>query len=366
MGYIEAIKTAILIFPIIAFLFTLPFILQQYHKYGSIHKFRTLIVYSFILYMIVIYFLVILPLPNIGDVTKPNKIMNLIPFSFVDDFINKSSFILNDPSTYLITLSSSSFYVAAFNILMTIPFGMYLRYYFKCSFKKVLFFSFCLSLFFELTQLSGLYFIYPYPYRLFDVDDLILNTLGGILGYFIMGLIDNFLPTREEIDKQAKELGKVVSDLRRITLFFLDLFIYLFLTVLTSIFFEDAIYIIFIIYYILIPYLNNNQTLGGKFLNVKLDFPNKKLIRITLRIIFIYFYYFVWVYFLVIGLFVIINYLNLNTFMSFILYALILLGIFVFYLTNIVIILKEKTIFYDKLFKVTYESTILVDEVSRE
>ena len=362
MGYIEAIKTAILIFPIIAFLFTLPFILHQYHRYGSIHKFRTLIIYSFILYMIVIYFLVILPLPNIGDVTKPNKIMNLIPFSFVDDFINKSSLILNDPSTYLTALSSSSFYVAAFNILMTIPFGMYLRYYFKCSFKKVLLFSFCLSLFFELTQLSGLYFIYPYPYRLFDVDDLILNTLGGILGYFIMGIIDNFLPTRDEIDKQAKELGKTVSGLRRITLFILDMFIFIIFTIFISIFTKKSFYISFIIYYILIPFLKNNQTLGSKFLNVKLEFPNKKLIRLTLRIIFIYFYYFVLIYLISIGLFAIISYLNLDTFINFILYTLILLGIFTFYLTNIIIILKEKSIFYDKLFKVTYESTILVDE----
>ena len=105
MGYVEAIKTAILIFPLIAFLFTLPFILHQYHKYGAIHKFRTLIIYSFILYMITIYFLVILPLPSISDVTKPDKIMNLIPFSFVDDFINKSSFIINDPNTYLQALA---------------------------------------------------------------------------------------------------------------------------------------------------------------------------------------------------------------------------------------------------------------------
>ena len=37
MGYVEAIKTAILIFPLIAFLFTLPFILHQYHKYGANH-----------------------------------------------------------------------------------------------------------------------------------------------------------------------------------------------------------------------------------------------------------------------------------------------------------------------------------------
>ena len=32
-------------------------------------------------------------------------------------------------------------------------------------------FSFLLSLFFEVTQLTGLYFLYPGSYRLFDVDD---------------------------------------------------------------------------------------------------------------------------------------------------------------------------------------------------
>ena len=62
MSYIESIKTALCVFPVIAFLFTIPFILSQYHKYGSIHKLRVFIVYSFILYMITVYFLVILHL----------------------------------------------------------------------------------------------------------------------------------------------------------------------------------------------------------------------------------------------------------------------------------------------------------------
>ena len=46
MVYIENIKTALLFFPLIAFLFTIPFMLIQYHKYGAINKFRTLIVFS--------------------------------------------------------------------------------------------------------------------------------------------------------------------------------------------------------------------------------------------------------------------------------------------------------------------------------
>ena len=58
---------------------------------------------------------------------------------------------------------------------MTMPFGVYLRYYFCYHWRKTLQLSFLLSLFFELTQLSGLYFVYPGSYRLFDVDDLIVN-----------------------------------------------------------------------------------------------------------------------------------------------------------------------------------------------
>ena len=62
MDYVFSIKTSIMFFPIIACLFTIPYILKQYHKYGSINKLRTLIVYSFILYIMTIYFLVILTL----------------------------------------------------------------------------------------------------------------------------------------------------------------------------------------------------------------------------------------------------------------------------------------------------------------
>ena len=244
MGYIQSIKTAIFIFPFIAFIFTLPFILHQYHKYGSIHKLRVLIIYSFILYLITIYFLVILPLPDINSVTAPvGDTIKLIPFSFINDFIRESSIVWNDPSTYLKALTDPCFYVVAFNILMTIPFGMYLRYYFKCSLKKVLLYSFLLSLFFEITQLTGLYYIYPYPYRLFDVDDLIQNTLGGVIGFLIMGWLDNYLPTRDKIDEESRKMGEIVSGFRRITVFFLDLFLYLLFTIILSIFASLEIWI---------------------------------------------------------------------------------------------------------------------------
>ena len=268
MSYMESITTAFIAFPFIAFLFTIPFILYNYHKYGSIHIFRVFIVYTFILYLINIYFLVILPLPTFEEALQnTGPYINYIPFSFVKDFILETPFVWNDPSTYLKAILDPSFYVVAFNILMFVPLGMYLRYYFKCSFKKTLLYSFFVSLFFELTQLTGLYFIYPNPYRLCDVDDLIQNTLGGILGFLIMGAIIRFLPTREKIDEEALEMGKKVSGLRRITVFFLDLFLFLILSVFVSIFLEKYVFFVsFGIYYVLIPLIYHNATIGMKFL----------------------------------------------------------------------------------------------------
>ena len=360
MSYFISIKTAIVVFPLIALLFSIPFVLHQYHKYGSINPFRVLIVYSFILYLITIYFLVILPLPNKEEVIyKPNMI-KLIPFGFINDFIRESSFVINDPTTYLKAIKEPCFYTVIFNIFMTIPFGMYLRYYFKCDFKKTLFISLILSLFFELTQVSGLYGLYPYPYRVFDVDDLIMNTLGGIIGYFIMGFGDNFLPTREKIDEDSLEAGEVVSGFRRITMFSLDCFLYILIFTFISLFISNKYIplIVFVIYFIIYPYFKNGQTLGSKFLNVRLEFKKYRFIKITLRIIFLFLYYFGSIFITFTIIFFIANNFNLNATQEFLLLIMAFLGILIFYLINIFALFKDKKIYYDNFFKVKYVSTI--------
>lgn len=81
MGYIDNIVLGVLIFPFIAALVTFPYALHQYHKYGSVYKYRTLIIYSFILYMMIVFFMVSLPLPErastVGNQWRDH--LNLIP-----------------------------------------------------------------------------------------------------------------------------------------------------------------------------------------------------------------------------------------------------------------------------------------------
>lgn len=363
MMYVNSIKTAIFVFPIIAFLFTIPFILHQYHKYGSIHKLRVLIIYSFILYMLTIYFLVILPLPKIEDVHFKENMIRLIPFGFIHDFIKESSFVLMNPSTYLKALKEPCFYTVIFNLLMTVPFGMYLRYYFKCDLKKVIKYSFLLSLFFELTQITGLYFIYKYPYRVFDIDDLIINTLGGIIGYYGMGLFNRFLPTRETMDIESLKEGKIVSSLRRITLFFLDSLLMIAISILVATITQRTISFIglFILYYGIIPIGLKNQTIGSKFLNIKFEYPNWNFIRNIIRPLFLYMYYIGIPILCIISSFLLIDKLQLGTHEAIILYFGTLCFLMIFFLSHFIYFLKNHRIFYDRVFKCEFKSTIQGD-----
>ena len=47
--YLKPIISACYVFPVLAVLFTLPYIIYEYHKYGSILVIRTGVVYTFIL-----------------------------------------------------------------------------------------------------------------------------------------------------------------------------------------------------------------------------------------------------------------------------------------------------------------------------
>ena len=278
-NYIEIIKIGVIFFPIVAFFISIPFILIQYHKYGATSFIRSLIIYSFTLYFICSYFLVILPLPKISVVEKlTTPRMQLIPFSFIIDFIKNTSFNISDIHTYIATVKESYFFVPIYNIFLTIPFGIYLRYYFKCNLKKIIISTFILSLFFELTQLSGLYFIYPRGYRLFDIDDLILNTLGGVLGYFVFKPLEKILPKREEIDLKALKNGKKVTGFKRTTAFFFDLFLLLVINILLSFIRIKYLFIYtIIIYYFIIPLLLKCSTLGECFLNLRVLDNNDKI-----------------------------------------------------------------------------------------
>lgn len=214
MAYINDIITGLLVFPLIAALFTLPYAVYQYNRRGSVSKYRTCIIYSFILYMLIAFFLISLPLPDWASIAGNTwqDHINLIPFRQIylywhDKVINPASLM-----TYLVSML---FWQLLFNILLTVPFGVYMRYYFKLSLKRTVFFSFLLSLFYETSQITGLFGIFSEPYRMADIEDLICNTLGGVVGWQIAYVFTKVLPGRDENNATFRIAGTRIAGMRR-------------------------------------------------------------------------------------------------------------------------------------------------------
>lgn len=79
--YIEPILNALLMFPLVAYVLTLPYCALNYRRFGGIAALRTVIFYSFILYMLCAFLLTVLPLPDVEDVLANGPVpVQPIPF----------------------------------------------------------------------------------------------------------------------------------------------------------------------------------------------------------------------------------------------------------------------------------------------
>ena len=130
--YASNITLAAMLFPLVALLITLPYLVYQYRKAGSVPWLRTLAVYSFVFYLMCAYFLVLLPLPADRTAFVPYAaVPQLEPLHFLRAFLAETDASLSDPSTWLDAVRDPYVYEAFFNVLLLVPLGMYLRYYFR-------------------------------------------------------------------------------------------------------------------------------------------------------------------------------------------------------------------------------------------
>src|SRR5690625_1213402 len=199
---------------IIGFIIASPWLILTYRTYGFFSFWQTFVIFSFIFYTLAAYFIVILPLPEVRDTcaVQDPAISHFqpIPFYFLMEMIQGSPFSWTSPSTYLSLIKHPSFLPAFLNTLILFPLCVYM-YYFrgkKLTAKKMFLIGFFVSLFFEVTQITGLYWIYTCPYRTFNVDDLILNTLGAGVGFMIAPAILALFPSQDKITAKSEAIFK--------------------------------------------------------------------------------------------------------------------------------------------------------------
>ncbi|MFP4975768.1 VanZ family protein [Paenibacillus sp. CN-4] len=286
-SYLFPISYAFMAFPFAALLFTLPFLVVQYRRHAYINKVRAVVLYLLLLYLMNAFFLVILPLPaSIHNPAPRGGTMQLIPFHFFEDILNETSAVRSDISTYWVVLKERAFLQIAFNVALSVPFGMFLRYYFRTGWPVGILLSFILSLFFEVTQLTGIYGIYDHPYRVFDVDDLISNTLGGIIGFLLAEWLSKHLPRIDKLDETIDRSAKRVTYTRRGLAFMFDFALWppaAFILVQLGV--PAAFWVVTGVYFMLIPWVWNGRTPGKWLVRIRLAGEDGR--RIRLRELFI-------------------------------------------------------------------------------
>ncbi len=112
---------------------------------------------------------------------------NLIPFQEIKRFILYWK-VIDDP--FLVTMNLFG------NIIAFVPFGALIRWVINRSVRwyQVLGYTFLLSLSVEVLQLIA-------KVGVFDVDDLLLNSLGGLIGFWVYYLLRTVDRRRENSDK---------------------------------------------------------------------------------------------------------------------------------------------------------------------
>lgn len=293
LDYVQPIVVALIIFALIAMVSFLPWLIYIYRKFGFFPLSSTIIVFSFIFYFLAAFLLTMLPLPDtIHNCTvKPGgrTYYSFIPFQFVKDLLRETNVDWQRPATYVSLLKERAFLQAFFNLLLLMPLGVYLRYYFQArkAWWKALLIIFAVTLGYEVTQVTGIYGIYDCPYRLFDVDDLMLNTIGGILGFFIAPILLALFPTRANIQQKAAELLErdEVRNMPILLAMLLDvLLVQIISRIAASISGSSDIWsmlaihtVTLFVFLVIIPLIWRGQTLGSKFMRFR--FTSSKLAR---------------------------------------------------------------------------------------
>ena len=197
--YLLPVKTALTVFPLLALLVMLPVAVVSYRRRGRAGGWTTIVFYCFLFYLLAAFMQTVIPLPAdpVGYCAEQtySSTPQLRPFYFVEVVEQRA----RDDWSFGGVLHNPALWTTALNVMLLAPLGFFLRYATKVRFVSATLMGFGVSLLFELTQVTGLWFIYPCAYRLFSVDDLILNTAGATIGWLVAGPLSRLLP---ELDSE--------------------------------------------------------------------------------------------------------------------------------------------------------------------
>ena len=167
--FIEILISAIVLIPV--------FVLLNRTMFHNIRK--TVLYFVFAVYLAAVYLFVGMPTLQFMRFDLSLTLMPFLPM--IADFKN-----------------------TILNIILFIPLGIMLPFLWKKynSLRATLIFGFCMSLAIELLQI--------FTYRATDINDLIVNTVGAVLGYFVFRTTSCIFPSVTKFAGRKNDLAVIM------------------------------------------------------------------------------------------------------------------------------------------------------------
>jgi len=172
---------AIVLGTVLAVVLLIPTAAVQYRLDGRLGPMDLAILFTSAVYSLAIWTYTLLPMP--ADHTfrcKGSQLRVLGSFELIH---------VPGQGGPLALLREPAFLQIVLNVLLFLPLGYFLRVILHRGVVVATVAGLALSLLIELTQKTGVWHLYSCAYRLFDVDDLIVNTLGATVGSLLSILV---------------------------------------------------------------------------------------------------------------------------------------------------------------------------------
>ncbi|KQS17653.1 VanZ family protein [Frigoribacterium sp. Leaf186] len=194
-----------------------PWTALEYRRHGRLGLRRSLVAFGTVVYALALVTYTLLPLPDVSTMCATPASVQLTPLAFVRDVVREGG--IGGPRSLLTNPAAAQ---VLLNVVLFVPLGALARHAVARRRPVVglvvgLGAGFVVSLLVELTQLTGDWFLYPCAYRLFDVDDLLANTAGAVVGTVLAPLVGLLAGSRDPVD--ADEPRPVTSSRRFVGMF---------------------------------------------------------------------------------------------------------------------------------------------------
>ncbi|WP_307850371.1 VanZ family protein [Crossiella equi] len=175
----------------LAVLLLAPFVYRSYRRRGELGWRPVVLAFGFLVYGLALVTYTLFPIPVVDAAWCAAHTSlshaQLDPLRFLADIVKEGA-VPAHPGL----LANPAVQQVVFNVALFVPLGAYLRLYLRKGVLWATVAGFAVSLLIECTQLTGNWFLFECPYRLFDVDDLLANTLGALFGTALTPLLRLF------------------------------------------------------------------------------------------------------------------------------------------------------------------------------